>query len=249
MSQENNRNQSDISLVDLATIFVRRIWLFVVLVVLFVVGGVALALLQADQFEYVSLYQVAQKSADEPVEEPAKAIAVMQSQWLPELEATYKAKHSERMPFEIAFSSPEDTGLIRISSETTQDRAGEVKAVHSELLNLLKNRHGIQIDDERKRIETRISSITRTLDALKQTTEAGQALADVMQKQVQLEGELASLSSGELMMVGRESVERVAPNRKVIVVLASVVGLIFGVAAVFFAEFASVVRRNLQKQG
>src|SRR5690606_38361104 len=151
------------------------------------------------------------------------------SQWLPELEAAYKAKHSERSPFEVAFSSPEDTGLIRVSSESTQDSAGEVRAIHSELLNLLNNRHGIQIDDERKRIEARISSESRTLDALKQSPEAGQAVAEVMQKQVELEGELASLSSSELMMVGRESVERVAPNRKVLVVLAGVAGVIFGI--------------------
>jgi len=248
MNQENNTYQDEISLVDLATIFVRRIWLFIVLFVLFVVGGVVFALLQDEQYEYVSLYQIAEKSAEEPVEKPAKAIAVMQSQRLPELEAAYKAEHGERVPFNVSFSNPEDTSLVRISSEAVKDSAEDVRAFHKELLDHLKSRHEKQIVDARSNIETRLDSVVRTLEALKQTPEAGQAVAEVMQKQVELEGELASLSSGELMVVGRESIERVAPNRKLIVVLAAVVGFIFAFVAVFFAEFASLVRKALREQ-
>ncbi len=248
MNQENNTYQDEISLVDLATIFVRRIWLFIVLFVLFVVGGVVFALLQDEQYEYVSLYQIAEKSADKPVEKPAKAIAVLQSQRLPELEATYKSEHGERVPFNVSFSNPEDTSLVRISSEAVKDSAEDVRAFHKELLDHLKSRHEKQIVDARSNIETRLDSVVRTLDALKQTPEAGQAVAEVMQKQVELEGELASLSSGELMVVGRESIERVAPNRKLIAVLATVVGFIFAFVAVFFAEFASLVRKALREQ-
>lgn len=248
MNQENNTYQDEISLVDLATIFVRRIWLFIVLFVLFVVGGVVFALMQDEQYEYVSLYQIAEMGVDKPVEKPAKAIAVLQSQRLPELEAAYKAAHGERVPFKASFSNPENTSLVRISSEAVKDSAEDVRAFHKELLDHLNNRHEKQIVDARNNIETRLDSVVRTLDALKQTPEAGQAVAEVMQKQVELEGELASLSSGELMVVGRESIERVAPNRKLIVVLAAVVGFIFAFVAVFFAEFASLVRKALREQ-
>ncbi len=247
MNQENNTYQDEISLVDLATIFVRRIWLFIVLFVLFVVGGVVFALLQEEQYEYVSLYQIAEMGADKPVEKPAKAIAVLQSQRLPELKAAYKAE-GERVPVNVSFSNPEDTSLVRISSEAVKDSAEDVRAFHKELLDHLKSRHEKQIVDARSNIETRLDSVVRTLDALKQTPEAGQAVAEVMQKQVELEGELASLSSGELMVVGRESIERVAPNRKLIVVLATVVGFVFAFVAVFFAEFASLVRKALREQ-
>lgn len=248
MNQENNTYQDEISLVDLATIFVRRIWLFIVLFVLFVVGGIVFALMQEEQYEYVSLYQIAEKSADEPIEMPAKAIAVMQSQRLPELQAAYKAEHGERVPFSVSFSNPENTSLVRISSEASRDSADNVTVFHSELLDYLRNRHEKQIVDARKSLETRIDSVTRTMETLKQTPDAGQALAQVMQEQVELEGKLALLSSGELMVVGRESIERVAPNRKLIAVLATVVGFIFAFIAVFFAEFASLVRKALREQ-
>lgn len=248
MNQQNNTYQDEISLVDLATIFVRRIWLFIVLFVLFVLGGVVYALLQDEQYEYVSLYQIAEKGADEPVERPAKAIAVLQSKRLPELQAIYKAEHGERVPFGVNFSNPEDTSLVRISSESVRDGAEEVRAFHSELLEHLKNRHERLLADERKSFEVRLESFDRTLETLEGAPDAGQAVAEIIQKQVEWEGKLAALTSGDLMVVGRESVERVAPNRKLIAVLATVVGFIFAFVAVFFAEFASLVRKSLREQ-
>ncbi|QBM16383.1 hypothetical protein [Idiomarina abyssalis] len=248
MNQENDAYRDEVSLVDLATIFVRRIWLFVGLFVVFVLSGVVFALVQEEQYGYVSLYQIAEKNSDEPVEKPAKSIAVIRSQKLMELEAAYKAEHEERIPFGVSFSNPENTTLIRVFSESERDRAAEVQAAHEELLVYLKERHDRQIAAIRQSVEARLKSVSQTLEALTQNPEAGQAMAEVMQKQIELAGELDSLSSGELMVVARESVERVAPNRKLIVVLATAVGFIFAFIAVFFAEFASLVRKALREQ-
>lgn len=248
MNQENYAYRDEVSLVDLATILVRRIWLFVVLFLVFVLSGVVFAIVQDEQYGYVSLYQIAEKSADEPIEQPAKSIAVLQSQKLPELEAAYKTERGVRVPFGVSFANPENTNLVRVFSEAARDRAAEVKAAHEELLGYLKQRHDKQIAVARQSVEARLESVNQTLDALKQAPEAGQAMAEVMQKQIELAEELDLLSSGELMVVARESVERVAPNRKLIVVLATVVGFIFAFVAVFFAEFASLVRKALREQ-
>ncbi|NEU34462.1 lipopolysaccharide biosynthesis protein, partial [bacterium LRH843] len=78
MNQERDQSYSEISLVDLATIFVRRIWLFVVVLGVFVAAGIAVALLQPEQYAYVSLYQIAEKATEEPVETPERVIAVLQ---------------------------------------------------------------------------------------------------------------------------------------------------------------------------
>jgi len=240
--------RDEISLVDLATIFVRRIWIFVGIFILFVLGGVVFALVQGEQYEYVSLYEVAQKGAGEPVENPARAVAIVLSQNLPELEVAYKAEHGVRLPFDISFSNPDDTGLIRIASRASRDLADEVEGVHQALAEILKTRHEHLVTNARKALENQAATVTRTLDALKESPEAGQAIAEVMQKQVELESELASFRSGTLVVLARESVERVAPNRKLIVVIATIVGFIIAFTAVFLAEFASLVRKSLQQQ-
>lgn len=248
MHQENITYQNEISLVDLATIFVRRVWLFFVLFALFAVGGVVFALVLPDQYGYVSLYQIAEEETGEPVEKAESSIAVLQSQKLPELEIAYKAEHGKKLPFSVRFQNSEDTNLIRISTEAVQENGADVTAIHQELLNFLLNRHGAMIDQASRKLEARIASVGRTLEALQEAPDAGAAVAEVMKSKVELEGELAALSPGRVLVVGRESVESVAPNRKLMVILAVVVGFIFALISVYFAEFASLVKKDLRAQ-
>lgn len=248
MTQDNTAYSDEISLVDLATIFVRRIWLFIAILVLFVLGGIVFALVQDEQYEYVSLYQIAEVEQGDAVEKPAKAIAVLESQKLPEVKAAYKAEHDKRMPFGISTSNPENTSLVRLATDATRENTDEVKTLHTELLTYLKTRHERLLDSARSSLEARVESVQRTLDALKAAPDAGQAVAEVMQKQVELEGQLAALEASEVLVTARESVERVAPNRKLIVVLAAVIGFILAFLAVFFAEFVLLVRQNIREQ-
>lgn len=248
MNQDNYVSSSEVSLVDLATIFVRRIWLFTGVFVLIMACGVVYALVQDEQYEYVSLYQVADVGQDKAVEKPATAIAVLKSQKLPELKAVYKAEHEVRVPFDTNFSNPEDTRLIRVISEASRKSAEEVKVLHNELLSYLKARHENLLGDTRNSLDARLDAVRRTLDALKEAPDAGQAVAEVIQKQVELEGELARLGTSEMLVVARESAERVAPNRKLIVVLSIVLAFIFSVVAVYLIEFASIVRKTMRSQ-
>lgn len=248
MNQDNYASGGETSLVDLATIFVRRIWLFTGVLVLFIAGGVVYALVQNEQYEYVSLYQIAEVGQDKAVERPVTAIAVLASQKLPEIKAVYKAEHEVRIPFDTNFSNPEDTRLIRVTSEASRESAEEVKAMHNELLGYLKGRHENLLDDARSSLDARLEAVQRTLGVLKETPDAGQAVAEVMQKQVELEGELARLGASEMLVIARESVERVAPNRKLIVVFSIVLGFIFSVVAVYLAEFVSIVRKTMRSQ-
>lgn len=248
MTQDNYAHSDVISLVDLATIFVRRIWLFVAVLVLFVVGGIVYALMQSEQYEYVSLYQIAEVEQGEAVEKPAKAIAVLESQKLPEVKAAYKAEHDTRMPFGVSLANPENTTLIRIATEATHEHISEVKTLHTELLTYLGTRHERLMEGARKGLDTRLGSVQRTLDALKGSPEAGQAIAEVMQKQVELEGQLAVMGASEVLVTARESVERVAPNRKLIVILSIVAGFVFALVAVYVAEFVAMVKENLRNE-
>ncbi|WP_417315537.1 hypothetical protein [Cycloclasticus pugetii] len=248
MSQESYAPSDQISMVDLAAIFVRRVRLFIAIFTLFVVGGVAFALLQDEQFEYVSLYQIGEVAQDKAVEEPAKAIAVLGSQKLPEIKAAYKVKYSERMPFGVSTSNPENTNLVRLSTETGRDNSEKVKALHDEMLDYLSARHERLLGSARKSLQAKLESVQRTLNTLKETPEAGQAIAEVLGRQVELEGELAAVGASEVLVLARESVERVAPNRALIVVLFMMIGFALAFVAVYFAEFASLVKEKVRNE-
>lgn len=248
MTPDNNVYRDEISLVDLATIFMRRIWLFICLMVLFIAGAIVFAVFKDEQFEYVSLYQLAEEGADKPVEKAEKVIAILNSQKVIEAETRYKAEHGVRMPFTFNFTNPEDTGLLRISTEATRESARVVENYHSELLDYLKARHATMLESVKNRLEVRIEAAENALEELRGTPDSGQAVADVMQNKIELESDLSELSTGQVLVVARESLERVAPNRKLIVVLGTVIGFIVAFIAVFFAEFASLVRKAMQEQ-
>ncbi|KAA1174700.1 hypothetical protein FWJ25_04735 [Marinobacter salinexigens] len=248
MNQERDQSYSEISLVDLATIFVRRIWLFVVVLGVFVAAGIAVALLQPEQYAYVSLYQIAEKATEEPVETPERVIAVLQSHELPLLETSYKSERGERLPFSVRFSNPEGTSLVRISSEAERRIASDVKAIHSALIQRLSEKDNRLMGVIRGGLENRIASVSTTLDSLSKAPEAGQAVAEAIRQKVELEGILDALKPGESVVVARESVEKVAPNRKLIAILTVVLGFVAAFVAVYFAEFASLVREKLKEQ-
>lgn len=251
MSEINQNNYGysggDISLVDLATMFVRRVWLFIGFLVLFVVAGVGYALWAPEQFEYVSLYQVAESEPGEPIESPAKAIAILTSQGLPGLESEYRSKNGYRVPFDVSLSNPQDTSLVRIFSRAEKDDGKDVADIHRSLLDQLNARHGILVNSLEQSLKTRIDAVKASMEALKGVEDSGRALAEALQRQAELEGELEALSGGDVLVVARESVERVAPNRKLIVVIAAFLGGVLGIVAVYFAEFASVVRRAMKE--
>lgn len=249
MMQRNAEYSGEISLIDLATIFVRRIWVFIATFVLVLAVGVAYALWAPEEFEYVSLYQIAETAPGEQVEPPAKAIAIISSSALPELEAEYKAANGDKLPFSISLANPDDTGLVRIASRAQRDHAGDVKEVHEGILREMGSRHALLLQNAKRNLELRIEAIKNSLDSLAGSEDAGRAIAEAIQKQVELEGELAQLTASETLVVTRESVDRVAPNRKLIVLLAFVLGFIIAILAVYFAEFACVVKRSMKAAG
>jgi len=248
MNQENNTYQDEISLVDLATIFVRRIWLFIVLFVLFVVGGVVFALLQDEQYEYVSLYQAAENSPGSPLEPPQRAIAVLETQWLPELEVAYEETNGAPLPFSVKLENPEETGLIKMTSTASRAAVPVLVAFHEAALQKLLERHKLLAEDRIENLQARLEGIKNSISSVKDYEDSGRALAAALEKQIGLEAALENLTEGEVVVVARESVKRVAPKRALIVVLAAVVGFIFAFVAVFFAEFASLVRKSLRNQ-
>lgn len=243
------RYENEISLVDLATTLIRRRRIFYLVFVLFTGGGIAYALLATDTYEYVSLIEAASKSGDEAVEESATTIATMESRWLPEFQSIYRAESDRRLPFELSFSSPENTRLVRLRTETSQENARIVEEAHTSLIENVKNSQNAQIERERKSLERQIESLNNVVDSLRRQEDSGEAMAAAIQKLVSLESDLESLEPLEVLVVSRESAEPFGPDRRVIVVLAILLGGMMGIFLAFMAEFSNAVRLKISEEG
>ena len=249
-SRDQRPDYSDeISLVDLVATFIRRRRVFYAVFVAVTLAGLAYALLTPNKYEYVSLIQVAQKDETRFIQPPKTAIATLENRWLPEVQTAYRAKYDKKMPFEVAFSNPDDTGLIRFNSSTIGENSKAVEAAHKTLISKVSDYQGRLIKTEQASLKNQIQSLERTVDLLKGEKETGEAIAGAIEKRSRLELELEGLDEVEVLVTSRQSPGRIAPKRSLIMVLTAFLGAMLGVIVAFMSEFAVSVREHLANEG
>lgn len=235
----------EISLVDITATFIRRRRIFYVVFIVVTLAGLAYALLATERYEYVSLIQVAQKNSSDFVRPPATTIATLENRWLPEVQTVYRAKHDRKLPFDVSFSNPENTGLIRYSSNAAKAESQAVESAHTELIKNVKDSQGQLIAHERRSLKMQITSLESALETLKGLDDAGEAIAGAIEKRSRLEGKLEELQEVEVLVTSRESVGKTGPKRSLIVVLAILLGGMMGVFFAFMSEFVVNVKEQL----
>lgn len=234
----------EISLVDLATTFLKRRRVFYVAFLVITLAGVAYAILAPEKYEYVTLVKLAEKSGGEYIEEPSTVIAELDSLWVPDLEAEHRSENDRNLPFTITATNPENTGLIRIVSEASPSSGDLVEETHRKLAERLTSEQQQAVARLKSSLEKQIESLDATIEMLEGGQETGEAIASAVEKQLSLETDLESLAPAEVLVHSRQSGENTGPSRSLIVVLAGLLGLMAGVFLAFFAEFISLVRAN-----
>lgn len=248
VSEQRPQYDDEISLVDIAAIFVKRRRIFYVVFLVITLGGVAYALLQTDTYQYKSLLQVAEKSSGKYVEEPATTIATLENRWLPEQETIFREENDRKLPVKVSFSSPDNTGLIRFISETSKENKEYVKDIHQKLIEQIQERQSNLIEREKRSLKSRIESTERALESLQGGENTGAAIAEAFERKVELESDLEAIKSTEVIVVSRESADKTGPARALMIVLSAMVGGMLGIFSAFFAQFVVSVRTQLMEE-
>src|SRR5680860_244758 len=245
--EEQDRYPDEISLVDLAAVFIRRRRVFYAVFLLCTLGGLAYALLTPEKFDYVSLVQIAQKDSETLIQTPETVIATLEARWLPEQQMLYYAENESKLPFNVSFQNTKDTALIRFSTGATVKQKQQVEEVHAALIEKLSQYQENLIRIEEARINAQINSLSTVIDSMagKAIDGDGTALSGAIQKKSELESTLQNLGNLEVIVSARQSIEKTGPKRSLIVALAVVLGLMLGIFAAFMAEFCASVKKQL----
>ncbi|WP_417513650.1 Wzz/FepE/Etk N-terminal domain-containing protein [Marinobacter sp.] len=235
----------EISLVDLAATFIRRRRAFYVVFVAVTIAGLTYAMWMPDEYEYASLIQIAQKDSKEFVQSPETIIATLESRWLPEVQTIYREKHGTKLPFDVSFSNPESTGLIRFISNSTKEVEKAIVSAHSSLIGSVKDHQAILVAVERQSLERQAVSLEKAIETLKGEKDAGEAIASAIERRSRIDAKLEGLQGVEVLVTSRRSAEKVAPKRSLIVVLSLLLGSMLGVFVAFMGEFAATVREQV----
>ncbi|MEC9040524.1 MAG: Wzz/FepE/Etk N-terminal domain-containing protein [Pseudomonadota bacterium] len=249
-NQERTAYDDEIGLVDLAATFIRRRRVFYVVFTFVTLLGVLYAFLKADTYEYITLIECAEEAGGEFLQKPATTVAIIQNRWVPEISTGYQAQHDADLSFKVQASNPENTGLIRIASESAVENAGIVENVHNTVAGSIMNSQKRLLEIRQNSLKRQIASMDQIIQSLK-SSEANEntstALASAIQKRAELESELEALQPASVLVVARQSSDQNGTSDMLIVTLAVLLGGMLGVFLAFFAEFVAQVRQSLEK--
>ncbi|WP_273209506.1 lipopolysaccharide biosynthesis protein [Marinobacter subterrani] len=250
----------EISLVDLATTFIRRRQVFYGVFA----GVVAIALLYAllivgEVREYSTLVQLGEQPSEDgskPLEPPESVIASIESYWYPALQGQYQQMEDEKLPFKISATNPESTNLIKLTSEASPERAETVETYHQKLVDSINQRQTELLSRQKRELEQRVASLRESLNELAKIEATAEAQAQLIQERTRMLSEIEAITArinnlrpSETLTVARENLENKGTSKVLILALAVVLGLMLGVFAAFMAEFGAQVRRALKAEG
>lgn len=260
MNNPNDYRQSqldnEISLVDLATILIRRRRVFYT--VFTCVVGIALLyalLLVGEVREYSTLVQLGEDD-DKPLESPQSVIASIESYWYPELLSEYRVKEGENLAFKISVLNPDGTSLIKLTSEASPELAEKVETYHEKLVGSITERQADFFNRQKRELEERLASMREYLKEMSAQESTGEAQAQVIRERTGMRLEIESITArinslkpAQTLVVARKSLENKGTSKKLILALAIVLGLMLGIFSAFMAEFGTHVRQAMKDRG
>ncbi|MDI5934347.1 Wzz/FepE/Etk N-terminal domain-containing protein [Halomonas kalidii] len=251
-------HDDEISLVDLAKILIKR-WKMMAIVFLVVVfGALAYVLTMTRTYEYASIYQVAEQapsddsdSAVGSLEAPSSVVAKINNLYMGPVNRELRSSAGlQRLPFEVSVSNPDDTLLIRLSSEAAEADSELVEEMHEALLSRITEGQQALLERYRESLEKQLESAERALEAAQQSSSptAGDLVVSYTNRIAIIQDRLSQLREGQVVQTAVQSLEPTGTSRSLIMALAIVLGGMLAVVAAFFTQFAVAVRDSLNEE-
>lgn len=257
MTEQRLAHDDEISLVDVAATLVRRWKTMAIIFSVVVLAALAYVLTMTPTYNYVSVYEVAEQApggegnADRALESANTVIAKAQSLYVaPATRELLKQSGLETLPFEVDMSTPEDTQLVKITSQASEADSGLVEKMHSAVLDNIESNQQALVDRQRARLENRLASLQDSLEAAEQSTSpaAADLLASYSEQIAMTKDQLGLLQDGRVAQTAVQSLERTGTSRTLIMALALVLGGMLSVMGVFLMQFAGLVCSSLKQQ-
>lgn len=256
-SESQHCTQGDeISLVDLAKILIRRWKVMAATFLLVVLGTLAYVLVVDRTYDFVSIYQVAERAPGDngavgALEAPNSVVAKVNNLYLgPVTRQLRESEGLERLPFEVTASNPSETLLVRLSSPARVESSELVTQMHEALLARMAEGQAGLVEQRQTSLEQQLQSAERALEAAEQSgsERASDLIVSYTDRIAEIQQRLSQLKEGEVVQVAVQSLEPTGTSRSLIMALALVLGGVLAVIAGFVSQFVALVRGSLSEE-
>ena len=246
----------EISLVDLATTFIRRRRVFYGVFVLVMIAAGAYALLRgaAPTTTYTTTLQLStlpalgqsdsqgdnRRVVDDRV---PTLLAKINTHWLPMARQQFNQQQSG-WPGGISAEAIEDTQLIKLTTSGANLPEDSVREAHELLAGLIINAQNERLAQRAGLLEQQIETMNGILQ-----THSPESLvaAQAIETRTELQQKAATGEPAAVLSLASTAASaNSGPSIKLILALAIVLGLMLGIFATFMAEFASQVRQAMK---
>ncbi|MGY6563463.1 MAG: Wzz/FepE/Etk N-terminal domain-containing protein [Halomonadaceae bacterium] len=248
-SQPNVPND-EISLVELAKILIKRWKAFAITFLLVAAGALGYAITQEQNFQYVSIYQVAEQAPRSAgglgaLETPSAVIAKVENLYLGPL---IRDMREEGGSVGVSLDNPSDTLLVRLTTETLEANNERATILHERLLEKIVEDQQTLLERNRERLEHQLASAQQALETAERGGSSGDMLAAQLTRVTELETQLAQLNEGQVVQVAVQSLSPTGNSRRLILLVGLLAAGVLAILAAFLSHFVSLVRSSLREE-
>lgn len=234
----------EIGLVDLAAMVVVGRMVAIPVFLLTVLVGMTYILITPDQYQYRSLFQLAQKQGGAPVQSAEYLVSKFETFWLPQLENDYQDS-GERFPGKPSLSASTASSMIEFWSLAASEDEQLVQEIHQKLISQLLDEQNEHFTDQKQSLEEQLDSQDALIERIA-GSDNDQSVAAILEVRNELKRQLDGLQPAAVLTAFRRSPE---PHRRPAwQLMAGFIGagIVLGMVAAFLAAFFARVRAKLR---
>lgn len=236
----------EISLIDLTMVLINRKKLISLIVIVFIVLGIAAALLIPKKYTYSTSIEIGSQifnGAIKPFESPETLLAKVQHVFIPQaLNEQRQTNPEDKTKYKITASIPKSSVIIVLEINGTEEQTDIMKHLLQGITQQATLDHSRIYDSVKKNITSLLNKATTELQMLKKTNDNETEVATQQSMIKVYSSQLANLRNTREILPPMKSIEPTGTSRKLIVIVAAFAGVFLGVFSAFFAEFVAKVR-------
>ncbi|MBN7771289.1 hypothetical protein KUV44_08380 [Marinobacter daepoensis] len=235
----SNQRVQEISLIDLASIFIRFKGIFFAVLLFGVLCSVVVSQIISERYQYTTLMELAEKETGDPIETPESLLAWLQYSLLPTEEIGYRREYSRNMPFEVDVDIPADTLLLKLTSRAEEVDETVLKEIHQSVVSRIAQRQKRALDRHLRALNEQLSTTNETIELLRTMEDPGSALSDSLDRQAEIKRKIVDVREASIISVAQQSLEKVSKGPVFVIVIGIILsGILASIVTLVWALFS-----------
>ncbi len=240
--------ESEISLIDLVLVLVKRSKLISLIVIIFIIFGITNTFFVTKQYTYSTTLEIGNQMINgsfKPFESPQTLLAKLEHSFIPQvLNDQYKTTPNNDKRYEINANIPKGSSIIVLETSGSAEQHDLMTGLLTKVIKKVKEDHSRIHDSVKQLLSTNLTKAAARLSLLKKDTNNVTEITNQQNLIDSYSSRLASLHNTHEISAPMQSLSQKSIGKKLIFIITVLAGFLIAIFTAFFAEFISKVRET-----